>query len=326
MKATAAASANIALIKYWGKRDENEKTPLNTSISLTLDSSFSCTTTVEFSEKANEDSFSLNRKEQRGEALARVKEFLEAVRGMAGISEKARVSSVMNFPAGVGIASSAAGFAALAAASGRAAGLDLSPSELSSLARQGSGSASRSVFGGFVKWSGESAEPLFPESHWPEIVDVVFLITKKKKSISSREGMRMTAETSRAFRKRLGVVEGRARKLEQAIEKRNFERLAELTMEEAEEFLECLRDTKPSLNYLEPLSHEAAKRIRELNKNGIKAAYTFDAGPTAHIITLRENLESVLNALKPLQLTNPGTEVRVSGLGQGARLVSRHIF
>jgi len=172
MKATAIAPSNIALVKYWGKRDEKLILPQNSNISVTLQGLFT-TTTVEFDSKHPKDVFILGGIEQSGEEAQRVLETLEMIRGLGGIKLKAKVESVNSFPTAAGLASSASGAAALALAASSAAGLKLSSRDLSIIARRNSGSGSRSVEGGFVEWEkGERADgqdsygkQLYPENN-----------------------------------------------------------------------------------------------------------------------------------------------------------------
>ena len=151
MKATAKAHTNIALIKYWGKRNESLILPTNNSLSITLDG-FYTTTSVEFKEELTNDRFLLMMQAVEGEQFQRVTNFLDLVRDLSGKKLFAEVHSVNAVPTAAGFASSASGFAALAAASSKAIGLELSETELSRLTRQGSGSACRSIFGGFAEW------------------------------------------------------------------------------------------------------------------------------------------------------------------------------
>lgn len=149
--ATAQAFANIAFLKYWGNRDQNLRIPANGSISMNLDGLYT-RTTVSFDSSLQSDELTINGRRVSGGGLERVSHFLEIIRGMANIRQQAKVISENNFPSGAGIASSASAFAALALAGSRAAGLQLSEAELSRLARRGSGSAARSLPGGFVEW------------------------------------------------------------------------------------------------------------------------------------------------------------------------------
>src|SRR5690625_3856942 len=152
MQATAKAHTNIALIKYWGKRDESLILPTNNSLSLTLDA-FYTTTKVQFDLELEEDIFNLDGQVVQGVQYDRVKQFLDMIRAYADqLNIFAKVDSTNTVPTAAGFASSASGFAALAAASTHALGLDLSDQELSRLTRMGSGSACRSIYGGFAEW------------------------------------------------------------------------------------------------------------------------------------------------------------------------------
>ncbi len=170
--ATALAHPNIALIKYWGNRDDALRLPANGSISMNLTGLYT-RTTVSFQPSLPFDELVINAREVTGPALDRVAGILGLVRAMAGFDVQAEVVSENNFPSGAGIASSASAFAALAMAASAAADLKLGERELSRLARRGSGSACRSIPGGFVEWQmgtgdGDSfAFSIAPADHWP---------------------------------------------------------------------------------------------------------------------------------------------------------------
>ena len=193
MKTTARANSNIALIKYWGKKDERLNTPAVGSISLTLDG-LHTTTTVVFEQNLENDILVLNGSPASADEAQRVSRFLDLVRAEAGVSWKARVQSENNFPTAAGLASSASGFAALALAGSRAAGLEMSMAKLSLLARRGSGSAARSVFGGFVEMtagtrpdgSDSLARQLHEKSHW-DIRLIVALTSESSKKTGSTQ-------------------------------------------------------------------------------------------------------------------------------------------
>ncbi len=291
-KATAIACSNIAFLKYWGKRDESLNLPMNPSISMTLDEQVSTKTTVEFSDEYSEDEFYLNGKKETGEKLERVKKFLDIVR------EKAKVISENSFPTGSGIASSASGFAALTAASTRALNLNLSLKELSALARLGSGSACRSIYNGFVEWQDEYAIQIKDKNHWPEIRDLIVLVADNEKKISSREAMQLTVKTSKKYKERLNSINMMYFKIKRAIINKDFVNLCEAIMKESDNLHECMLDTEPKLDYLNEISYEVKNMIKEINKKIVKAAYTFDAGPNAHIITLDKYVDEILIELK----------------------------
>ena len=188
MKVTAITNSNIALIKYWGKRDKKRMLPVNSSLSMTFDK-LNTITTVEFDRKYKKDIFILdNKKIMPGTVLSRTIAHLDLIRKMAGIKTKAKIVTQNNFPTAAGLASSASGFAALSLAGSRAAGLKLKSKELSMLARQGSGSATRSCQGGFVKWlkgekpdgSDSYAVQIAKPEHWPEFRIIVTIVSKSE--------------------------------------------------------------------------------------------------------------------------------------------------
>src|SRR3989338_2743092 len=199
MKATAIGPSNIAFIKYWGKKDENLILPENGSISMNL-SDLTTTTTVEFLQNLKEDSVIIDGKAEK-KKIERVSKQLDRVRKIAKFSYKAKVVSQNNFPSGTGLSSSASGFAALTLAASKSAGLSLSEKELCILARQGSGSACRSIPDGFVEWiAGNTSETsyaysLHPANYW-DILDVVVIVSQHKKEISSTKGQELVASST----------------------------------------------------------------------------------------------------------------------------------
>ena len=191
MKATAKANANIALVKYWGKKNQELNIPQNDSISVTLDK-LSTTTTVEFSHKYKEDIFILNDKAQGKEKTKKVSYHIDIIRKKAKISERAKVQSVNNFPSSSGLASSSSAFAVLSVAAAKAAGLSLDSRELSVVARKGSGSACRSIYGGFVEWkteensdNGSFSKQILSTESWQQFRVVVFIVADKEETEAS---------------------------------------------------------------------------------------------------------------------------------------------
>ena len=214
--ATFEATANIAVAKYWGKRDEKLILPKEGSLSFTMDDQLKTRTSVLFSPALKEDEFWLNGKkmDMADKDTAERLQQIEIIRQKAGIKDKAKIVSLNCFPTAAGFASSAAGLAALACAASKAAGLDLSTEELSILARLGSGSACRSVLGGFVEWkkgikpdgSDSYAEQIAPASRWPELRNVIAIGDSGKKKVSSRAGMKQTVATSALYPARLAYM------------------------------------------------------------------------------------------------------------------------
>ena len=191
-KATAVAHPNIALVKYWGNIDQTLRLPANPSLSVNM-AGLNSTTTVAFDPALESDQVELDKSPLTGDRYCRVVGHLDHVRQLAGRDERARVVSHNNFPAGAGLASSASGFAALTLAAAAAAGLSLSQAELSALARLGSGSACRSVPGGFVEWHpGDTHAASFgvsiaPPDHWA-LADVVAIVASEHKDVGSTPG------------------------------------------------------------------------------------------------------------------------------------------
>src|SRR5512133_964917 len=227
--ATAQSHPNIAFIKYWGDRDNALRLPVNGSISMNLDGLFT-RTSVSFQPSLGFDELIINGREVMGKSLERVSEILELVRSAAGVNAKAEVISENNFPTGAGIASSASAFAALALAATKATGLDWSESQISRLARLGSGSASRSIPGGFVEWkmgSGDEdsyAVSIAPPEHWT-LTDCVAIVSTGHKATGSSEGHAL-APTSPLQAARVADAPRRLDACRQAILSWDFESFA----------------------------------------------------------------------------------------------------
>ncbi len=326
--ATYEAAPNIALVKYWGLRDPERVLPTNSSLSVTL-ARFRSRTTVRFDPALDEDSVVLNGRPADPGPREDVVGLLDRVRALAGRPDRAEVRSENNFPTASGLASSASGFAALAGAASNAAGLSLTPRALSQLARFGSGSASRSVFGGFVEWrAGRRADgrdcyarPLFGPDHWPALVDLVVIVERAPvKTVRSMEAMQSTVRTSPMFRRRLAELPRRFARIRRALADRDAGRLFPPIMEECDSFREACETTRPSLDYLTVTSRAILGEVRALNREAGRpiAAYTHDAGAHVHVFTLERSLPKVRARLAHL----PGVlETRAIRPGAGGRLV-----
>ncbi|MCL4375639.1 diphosphomevalonate decarboxylase [Candidatus Marsarchaeota archaeon] len=334
---TAQANSNIALVKYWGKRsigedcsDESLNLPANSSLSITFGDELSTITSIVFSEKLNEDEFYLNDKKiDLGEKEIQERFIvLSKLRGIAGTKLRARVVSRNFVPTASGFGSSASGMAALTFAAAKALGLGVETSRLSEIARIGSGSACRSLFGGFVEWKrgNESdgrdsvAKQLYQEGYWPELRLIVTALENPKKSISSRAGMRQTAKTSRLYKERIIGAEENVEALKAALREKDFEKVGEITMQDTMMMHAVMLDTRPPIMYLNDVSRETINTIEELNrKEGrIVAAYTYDAGPNAVILTLDKDFDKVMEALRKI---NGISKLIVPGIGRGARVL-----
>lgn len=295
---TAIAHPNIALIKYWGNRDHALRLPCNGSISVnlgglyartqvTFDPAYACDEVVG-SELDDCDQLTLNGSEVSGPPLQRVSAFLDQARRLAGIDLPAHVVSHNNFPMGAGIASSAAGFAALALAATHALGLDLSEAELSRLARLGSGSACRSVPAGFVEWQvGTTDEDSFAFSiadpdHW-DLVDCIAVLATGHKAVGSSEGHTL-ADTSPLQAARIADTPRRLDICRSAILQRDFAALAQVMEHDSNLMHAVMMTSTPPLFYWEPASLAVMKAVTAWRAAGLPAAYTLDAGPNVHVL------------------------------------------
>jgi len=287
--ATAQAFANIAFIKYWGNRDNALRIPMNSSISMNMDGLYT-RTTVSFQPSLSFDELIINGHEIRGAGLERISYLLDIIRGLAKLPERAEVMSENNFPSGAGIASSASAFAALALAGGKAAGLNLSEPELSRLARRGSGSAARSIPGGFVEWqAGTSDEDSFAFSiagpdHW-DLVDCVAIVSTSHKKTGSTEG-HFIASTSPLQAARLADAPRRLDICRKAILEKDFNTFASIVELDSDMMHAVMTTSTPALHYWKPASLEVMDCVRQWRMDGIPVCYTVDAGPNVHVLCL----------------------------------------
>ncbi|TDT62846.1 diphosphomevalonate decarboxylase [Fonticella tunisiensis] len=306
MKATAKANTNIALIKYWGKRDEELFLPMNSSLSITLDS-FYTITNVEFSRNLNKDIFMLNNHQASESESNKVFRFLDKIRKLAGTHLHAVVTSENKVPTAAGFASSASGFAALAAAAAKALNLELDERELSILARQGSGSACRSIYGGYVEWQrGERADgkdsyakQLLSERDW-NISILSCLVASGQKQVSSREGMKRTALTSPFYSGWLNTVEKDLERAKEAIRLRDFESLGKIVEANALKMHATMLGAEPPILYWQSGTMEVMHHIQNLRLSGISAYFTIDAGPNVKVLCLPEDEQRVYESLLTL--------------------------
>lgn len=222
-----------------------------------------------------------------------------------------RIASYNNFPTAAGLASSASGLAALVASLANLYELKQTPSELSRIARQGSGSACRSLFGGYVAWregtaadgSDSLAEEVAPREHWPEMQALICVVSDAKKGTSSTSGMQKTVETSPLLQERLRVVPSRMDGISAAIKARDFDEFARITMIDSNQFHAVCLDTSPPIFYLNDVSRAIIGLVEELNRahkevtGHLLAAYTFDAGPNAVIYAPEANMPVIVAAV-----------------------------
>lgn len=316
--AAAISHPNIAFIKYWGNRNHELRLPVNGSISMNLDGLFT-RTTVSFT-SAKTDSLTINSNKITGKGLERVSHILDLVREKAGIKDRAEVSSANNFPAGAGIASSAAAFAALALAASKAAGLNLTEPELSILARRGSGSASRSIPGGFVEWGMGAAESdsyafsIAPPDHW-DLVDCIAIVSAEHKKTGSTEGHAI-AGTSPLQNARVADANRRLDICRKAILEKDFDTFANIIEHDSDMMHAVMMTSTPPLMYWQAATVNIFHHVREWRASGIQAAYTVDAGANVHVICTSRHAQAVRAELEKL----PGVgRVLQAGVGGPAK-------
>jgi len=294
--ASAVASPNIALIKYWGNRDHELRLPSNGSISLTL-GGLETRTTVSFDETLPSDRLTVDGSPPTNSALVRVSEHLDRIRHLAGIHTPAQVESRNNFPAGVGVASSASAFAALTLAGTAAADLSLNPKELSRLARLGSGSACRSIFGGYVEWyAGEThadshAEPLAPPEHW-DLIDLIAVISREHKGIGSTQGHTL-ADTSLLQSARVTDTPRRLNICREALLHCDFPTLASIVEQDSNLMHAVMFTSTPALIYWAPTTIELMQAVTTWRAEGLEVCYTIDAGPNVHCLCTKQHADQV---------------------------------
>ncbi|SFC29719.1 diphosphomevalonate decarboxylase [Alkalibacterium subtropicum] len=314
------AHTNIALIKYWGKADEDLILPMNNSLSLTLDA-FYTETSVTFDDALRSDELYLDDRMQDLAALKKVKTVLDLVREKAGITSKAKVMSYNHVPTAAGLASSASGLAALAGAASLAAGLELSSEELSKLARRGSGSASRSIYGGFAEWQkGTSHETSFAvpvdDADW-DIGMLFIVVSDNKKDVSSREGMSRTVQTSPFYQGWLDSLDDDLSAMKLAIKEQDIHEVGVIAERNALKMHATTLGADPPFTYWSPDSMKAMEAVRALRDKGYSVHFTMDAGPNVKLICRQTQLEEIrthlLNDFSESQLISarPGPGLHV---------------
>ncbi|TFL04579.1 Diphosphomevalonate decarboxylase [Pterulicium gracile] len=324
-QATASAPVNIAVIKYWGKRDTKLILPTNSSLSVTLDQDhLRSTTTSRADPSFDHDRLWLNGKEEeiKGDGrtatcIAELKRLRKEVEDADSNAPKlstfpVHIASYNNFPTAAGLASSASGFAALVSSLAQLYELPASPSTLSLISRQGSGSACRSLYGGYVAWNvgtdpsgvDSNAVEVAPREHWPDMHALICVVSDDKKGTSSTSGMQRTVETSALLQHRIKhVVPQRMADISKAIQERDFDSFAQITMADSNQFHAVALDTAPPIFYLNDVSRSIIQVVVEYNRlslangGGYKAAYTYDAGPNAVIYAPEKNMKEIIQLI-----------------------------
>ncbi|GJQ71125.1 hypothetical protein Trydic_g1029 [Trypoxylus dichotomus] len=321
---TCIAPVNIAVIKYWGKRDNELILPINDSISSTLDTNQMCAkTTIMASPNFTENKIWLNGKEENFDG-ARLQSCLKEIKKRVHEDRKEgdvidwniHICSENNFPTAAGLASSAAGYACLVFALAKLYDVD---GDISGLARRGSGSACRSVYGGWVKWSKGTrsdgldslAVQLAPASHWPNMRIIILVVNESRKKHGSTDAMKRSIATSTLLNTRAEtIVPKRISDMESAIDSKNFSKFAEITMRDSNQFHAICLDTYPPCAYLNNVSHAIIEFVHAYNefKGSTQVAYTYDAGPNACLYVLENNVSEVISIINEIFPANISEE------------------
>ena len=324
-KKTIKASSDVALVKYWGKKNEILRLPENGSISIKLDG-LDTITTVEWDENLKQDQITIQGESEDGE-VSRVIKHLDKIRTVAGKNMFAKMVSKNTFPKGTGLSSSGSGFAALTIAATKSLDLDLSEKELSILARQGSGTACRCVCGGFVEWKdGDASETSFSQTlyardYW-DVRDIVVVVDEGKKKVSSTEG-HTTAQTSIAFAERQKRIGDKIVKIKQHIAEKNFKELGELVEAEALEFHSILLTSTPPMIAWYPGTVQVMLEVQAMREEDIPAYFTINTGFNVHVLTLPEYENEVKKRLEKLALVKKTIVAKVGGAPEELK---EHLF
>lgn len=291
----AFASANIALCKYWGKRNKELNLPVNDSLSISLGHLGSKTRLIPLSDDSEVDVVSLN-----GEVLAnddafvvKLIQFLDYFR--RDERTRVQVETHNNIPTAAGLASSASGFAALTLAIDKFYGFNLPTDQLSALARMGSGSACRSLYSGFVQWEmgvredGMDSHGYPLEARWGNLRLGLLTLTEKAKAVGSREGMQRTIETAHLYQSWPAQAAADLLTLQSAITEQNFQRLGETAEHNALAMHATMIASWPPLLYWQPESVATMHKIWTLRENGLPVYFTMDAGPNIKLLFQAED-------------------------------------
>ena len=319
--ARAFSPTNIALAKYWGKRDTGLNLPTNSSLSATL-KSYGSFTTVEFDSSFKMDRLILNGKEEPIEKIGKIIRVLDDLRGLAGFGARARVQTMNNFPTAAGLASSASGLSALTFAGANALELSLETKKLSEIARKGSGSACRSFFSGFVEWkkgekadgSDSVAEQVATVAHWP-LHAMITIVNRAQKTHASTGGMESTRTTSPFFDAWVESAQAQVGLIRNAIDLRDFNALASLAESNCIRMHASAMAAQPPIFYWQPSTLEIMQKVVGMRKQGIPVFFTIDAGPNVVVFCEPSVSSQVHRELSQLS----GVQIMRTEVGEGTR-------
>jgi len=345
MKSSAIAHPNIALIKYWGRALEQPSylnIPTNDSISMTkvsipnLKSDFELLThtTIDFSEDYTED---IGYLKDNGRyisfdkiSMKRILKVVDPLRKLSDISLNFKMISENKFPTAAGLASSASAFAALATCAADALKLDLSKKELSKYARLGSGSASRSIHGGFVWWhAGNSHDTCYAEqicgANEFDIAAIIAVIDRGKKDVTSDIGIN-SAHTSVFNPVKIEESKKQATEIQKAIKNDDFSTVGKISEKNCLYMHTVMMTSEPALFYWNPNTLKVIKAVIKARRNeDVECYFTVDAGPNIHCLCRSEDLDAIEKILFKIGIPE-NNMVRVKASSEGSKVVNQHLF
>jgi diphosphomevalonate decarboxylase len=329
---TALSHPNKALVIYWGNENDTLRIPTRSSLSVTLQGinhPLDYIVSLRTIGSSERDKVIIDGIEDKGEIHSHFVHHLDALRKYTGFKEKLEVTTRKSFPVGSGVAGSAASASALAEAFAGLTGKTDDTRAKSIMARLGSGSASRSVYGGFVMWqkgnSNESsyAKQLFNEYHW-DLRNVIALVSSDPKKLRSIEGMKLSKKTcpEQSYSDFVSVANHHIQQISTALSARDIAKLGALYEKENYLFREICIKTAPPLDYWTNVTHAILERIANLRNDGIPAYAGTDAGPNVHIFTMPKHVERVTTMIQEVQGV---LEVIHCKVGEGSHLIQEQI-
>jgi diphosphomevalonate decarboxylase len=309
-KVTATVSPSLALLKYWGKLKGGINIPATSSIALTL-SGLETRTELSVNNESDRDSFVLNDSPAED---SKVTSFLDHVRKQYALNTYFKIRSWNNFPTSAGLASSSSGFGALTTALSAFVGSTMDSKELSSMARIGSGSACRTVYGGFTHWvrGTEYAVPLYDQNYWSDLRVILILVSKKAKPTGSRSAMNHCSETSPVFPIWTSTNHEHEKTMLEALENKDLERVGQAMQASYLMMFSSMFTARPPVIYWLPESMAVIHACEKLRSKGFSVWETMDAGPQVKLFCLEKDLNAIVKEL--LNITGP-LEYRISSPG-----------
>ena len=291
---TVRSYANIAIIKYWGKKAEKEMVPATSSISLTLENMYTETTLSPLAADAKADAFYINGQLQNEAEHAKMSKIIDRYRPEG--AEFVRIDTKNNMPTAAGLSSSSSGLSALVKACNAFFQLGLNRRELALEAKFASGSSSRSFYGPFAAWDKDSGE-IYPVETDLKLAMIMLVLEDQKKPISSRDGMKLCVETSTTFDGWIRQSELDYKDMLVYLKENDFKKVGELTEKNALAMHATTKTATPSFSYLTDASYEAMDFVRQLREQGESCYFTMDAGPNVKVLCLEEDLEHLSELL-----------------------------